>query len=590
MLRILLVRLSQPLAEKAKMTDSDRKRLVLSVASDVDRMVVYRARHDVYATELGQYESRADGILPDRESLHATYIVASVDGAMVGFVGITPPDSQSFSVDRYLRRDEIPFAFDHLLYEIRALTVLKPFRGRLTAAALMYAAFRWVEAHGGARILAIGRRDVMDMYLRAGLERVGPSFSSGAVTYDLMTAEVRHLGAGLRRFASRLDRLENSVEWRVGIAFRRPPECYHGGAFFDAIGDSFDDLRRKDNVISADVLDAWFPPAPTVQDILEKNLEWVIRTSPPTHAEELTRVIAQVRGIEPDCVLTGGGSSDLIFLALRQWLSPSSRVLILDPTYGEYAHVIQKLIRCRIERFPLDRNSGYRVDTDRLVRRLSEGADLFIWVNPNNPTGLHVSREDVEKVLGQFPASPRVWIDETYVEYAGRDQSLESFAAHSKNVVVCKSLSKVYALSGLRVGYLCSSPHQIEELRAQNPPWAVSLPAQIAATCALQAPDYYAMRYRQTDEFRAQLKDDLKALGITEIVPGIANFLMFQLPPEGPDTATVVANCRAQGLFVRDIAGMGSELGNHAMRIAVKDAATNRQMMKILGGVLRTCG
>ena len=572
------------------MTKLGGKRLVLSLANDADRMVLYRARHDVYATELRQYQSRADGTLPDTESLHATYIVASVDGEMAGFVGITPPDSPGFSVDRYLRRDEIPFAFDHRLYEIRALTVLKPFRGHLTAAALMYAAFRWVEAHGGTRILAIGRRDVMDMYLRAGLERVGPSFSSGAVTYDLMTAEVGHLGAGLRRFESRLDRLESSVEWRVGIAFRRPPECYHGGAFFDAIGDSFDDLRRKDDVISADVLDAWFPPAPAVQEMLEKHLEWVIRTSPPTRAEGLTRVIAQVRGIEPDCVLVGGGSSDLIFLALRQWLNPSSRVLILDPTYGEYAHVIQKLIRCRVERFPLDRNSGYRVDTDRLVRRLSEGTDLFIWVNPNNPTGLHVSKKDVEKVLGQLPASTRIWIDETYVEYAGRDQSLESFTAHSKNVVVCKSLSKVYALSGLRVGYLCSSPHQLEELRALNPPWAVSLPAQIAATYALQASDYYDMRYRQTHEFRAQLIDDLKAVGITEIVPGIANFIMFHLPPDGPDAMTVAKNCRSHGLFLRDIAVMGSGLGCHAMRIAVKDAAVNRRMIEILGGVLRTCG
>jgi len=486
------------LTEEAKMTELGEKRLVLSLASKADQIVVYRARHDVYATELGQYAARADGSLPDTENLHATYIVASVDGEIAGFVGITPPASPSFSVDRYLRRDEIPFAFDHRLYEIRALTVLQPFRGRLAAAALMYAAFRWVEAHGGARILAIGRRDVMDMYLRAGLERVGPSFSSGAVTYDLMTADVGQLGAGLKRFESRLDRLENSVEWRLGIAFRRPPECYHGGDFFNAIGDSFDDLRRKNDVISADVLDAWFPPAPAVQEVLQKHLEWVIRTSPPTRAEGLTRVIAQVRQIEPDHVLVGGGSSDLIFLALRQWLTPSSRVLILDPTYGEYAHVLQKLIRCRVERFHLDRDSGYRVDTDRLLRKLSEGTDLFIWVNPNNPTGLHVSKKDVEHVVGQMSVNTRIWIDETYVDYAGRDQSFESLAAHSKNVVVCKSLSKVYALSGLRVGYLCSSPHLLEGLRALNPPWAVSLPAQIAATYAMQASDYYAMQYRQT--------------------------------------------------------------------------------------------
>jgi histidinol-phosphate/aromatic aminotransferase/cobyric acid decarboxylase-like protein len=568
------------------MAGSEKKRLVLSLASSAEMMNVYRSRHDVYALELGQYESRPDGMLPDTENLHAMYIIASIDGEMAGFIGITPPGSPCFSVDRYLQRDAIPFAFDHHLYEIRALTVLKPFRGHMIAASLMYAAFRLVEASGGIRILAIGRVDVIAMYLRLGLERVGSSFPCGAVAYNLMTADVARLRVDLGRYANHLDRLENRIDWRLTMAFRNSPECYHGGAFFSAIGESFDDLSRKEKVISADVLDAWFPPVPEVQEVLVKHLDWIIRTSPPTHAEGLVKVIAQTRNIDANCVLAGGGSSDLIFLALRQWLNPSSRVLILDPMYGEYAHLVEKLIRCRVERVHLDRNAGYRLDLDQLTRQLAEGPDLFIWVNPNNPTGLHIAKNDVETVLRQVPAKTRVWIDETYVEYAGREQSLETFAARSKNVVVCKSLSKVYALSGLRVGYLCGAPHQLEKLRPLNPPWAVSLPAQIAATIALQASDYYDMRYKQTHELRVQLTEGLKELGISEIVPGIANFVMFHLPSDGPDAATVVMNCRSQGLFLRNIAGMGLELGSHAMRIAVKDKDVNQQMLTIIQSVL----
>ena len=194
--------------EENETAEIGRQRLVLSLATGPDRMAVYRARHDVYATELRQYESRLDGVLPDTENLYAIYIIATIGNELAGFVGITPPDSPRFSVDRYLCRDEIPVTFDSRLYEIRALTVLKPYRGRLIAAALMYAAFRWVESHGGTRILAMGRREVIDMYLRAGLERVGPSFSCGAVNYDLLTAEVGCLGEHLNTFASRLDRLE----------------------------------------------------------------------------------------------------------------------------------------------------------------------------------------------------------------------------------------------------------------------------------------------------------------------------------------------------------------------------------------------
>jgi len=193
-------------------------------------------------------------------------------------------------------------------------------------------------------------------------------------------------------------------------------------------------------------------------------------------------------------------------------------------------------------------------------------------------------------VLKESSACTRVWIDETYIEYAGREHSLESFAAQNENVVVCKSMSKVYALSGMRVAYLCASPHQLERLRVLTPPWSVSLPAQIAATRALQADDYYSMRYRQTHEFREELVNGLRRLGIAEIVPGIANFVMFHLPSKTVTTTHIVMECRKRGLFLRDVSGMGSTPGEYAIRIAVKDGEINQRMLKILEDVFAQLG
>jgi histidinol-phosphate/aromatic aminotransferase/cobyric acid decarboxylase-like protein len=184
-------------------------------------------------------------------------------------------------------------------------------------------------------------------------------------------------------------------------------------------------------------------------------------------------------------------------------------------------------------------------------------------------------------VLGQAPAQTRVWLDETYVEYAGQSESLERFATQTENIIVCKSMSKVYALSGARAAYLCAAPHQLEQLRAITPPWAVSLPAQVAAVNALQDPGYYSARHRETGLLREQLSGQLAALGWS-IVPGVANFLLCDLPAESPDAATVVRRCREHGLFLRDAASMGSGVGSHAVRIAVKDEATNQRMMKII--------
>lgn len=124
-----------------------------------DRAAIYRVRHDVYARELGQHRTNGAGYLRDSLDERNEYIVAKTEGELAGFVSITPPGRGTYSVDKYFSRDQLPFAFDGGLYEVRLLTVLPAYRGSGAAALLMYAALRWIEAHGGTiqkmlRILA----------------------------------------------------------------------------------------------------------------------------------------------------------------------------------------------------------------------------------------------------------------------------------------------------------------------------------------------------------------------------------------------------------------------------------------------------
>jgi histidinol-phosphate/aromatic aminotransferase/cobyric acid decarboxylase-like protein len=365
--------------------------------------------------------------------------------------------------------------------------------------------------------------------------------------------------------------------------------CDHGGAFFQAIGEEFEDLGRRHAVINADVLDAWFAPAPAVVAALEEHLPWLLSTSPPTASEGFISAIARARDVPPGCVLPAAGSSDLIFLALRAWLTPRSRVLLLDPTYGEYVHVCEQVMGARVERFALRRQDHYAVDLDRLEARCGEGYDLVILVNPNNPTGQHIPRERLAALLARLPATTRCWLDEAYVDYAGADQSLEGLAARAPNVAVCKSLSKVYALSGLRAAYLVANAAIVDELRALTPPWAVSLPAQVAAVHALRQAEYYAACHRRTHELRAELARGIAAISPdTEVFAGVGNFVLCHLRPEGPDAAEVVRRCRTRGLFVRDVGGMGSRdtLGTHALRVAVKAPELQRRMLDVLAWAL----
>jgi len=558
--------------------------ITVSIGGERDRAAIYAIRHDVYARQLGQHPECAAGALTDALDAFNVYIVARCAGAIAGFVSITPPDRNSYSIDKYFSRACVPVAFDDGLYEVRLLTVVDAHRGTAIALLLMYAALRYVEALGGRTIVAIGREEMLPMYRRAGLEPVGLRARSGDVTYELMIGDVGRLIDRQAAFDGALSRLERRVDWRLTVApFRRRTACYHGGEFFHAIGDDFQTLERKDAIISADVLDAWFDPAPSVMAKLTEYLPFALRTSPPTGCDGMRRAIARARGIPENSVLPGAGSSDLIFAALRHWITPRSRVLILDPMYGEYAHVLEQVIGARVERLSL-RARRYDLDVAELVERASRGFDWIVLVNPNSPTGRHVPRQTLESALSAV-RSTRWWIDETYVDFAGADQSLEAFAAASRNVVVCKSMSKAYALSGARAAYLCGPPRLIDELRPLCPPWSVSLPAQIAACEALEATDYYRGRWRETAALRDELRNGLVALG-WDVVPGCANFLLCHLPPAGPTAAAVAERARAHGVFVRDVAGMGRSVDAHTLRIAVKDRRTNRAMLRTLRSVL----
>lgn len=369
--------------------------------------------------------------------------------------------------------------------------------------------------------------------------------------------------------------------------------CYHGGAFFKAIGEGFDHLERHQQVINADVLDAWFPPAPSVIETVTEYLPWLARTSPPTHSEGLIETISESRGVPQNCVLPGAGSSALIFLALREWLTPSSKVLMLDPSYGEYSHVCEQVIGCQVDRIVLQKTDHYRIDLDHLSRQIQAGYDLVILINPNNPSGHHIEKKDLKVVLENLPENTRCWVDEAYIEYvdasasiakpSATTSSLETLAAASANIFVCKSLSKVYALSGVRAAYLVGNSEDISRLRTLTPPWAVSLPAQLAAVKALKSPEYYNDCYQKTDDLRQQLSTMLSHSfpGSTQIV-GVANWVLWIPPVKDSEIAPWVARCQRHHLFLRTFTDPGHPLGSETIRISVKDQMTQVRMIEIL--------
>ncbi len=191
-------------------------RLVISLATDRDRQIIYRLRHEIYARELGQQEENPDGVLTDPFDAFNTYVVASLDGEIAGFISVTPPGgpTRRYSIEDHLPLADLPFPVDDGLYEYRWLTVVEPYRERGIASLMMYAALRWIEGRGGRRVVAVGRPEIEGIYLKAGLQPFVRRVRAGAVTLELLTATVEALRLRADRQAH-LTRLIGSAEWRL---------------------------------------------------------------------------------------------------------------------------------------------------------------------------------------------------------------------------------------------------------------------------------------------------------------------------------------------------------------------------------------
>lgn len=110
----------------------------------------------------------------------------------------------------------------------------------------------------------------------------------------------------------------------------------------------------------------------------------------------------------------------------------------------------------------------------------------------------------------------------------------------------------------------------------------ISLPAQIASIYALKEEAYYLKRYKETHKLRNSLRDEHNKIGIDEIIPGVANFIMFHINNDKFSASAIVKECKKEKLYLRDVTGMGRSFNDNAIRMAVKDKNTNNKMIKVL--------
>lgn len=561
-----------------------KKEYIIKIADSTEKREIYKIRHDVYAVELGQHATNPERSLTDKLDLFNTYIMAKKDNDVIGFISITPP-GHDYSMDKYLEREELPFTFDANLFEIRLLTVTEKYRNTKIALALMYASGKLIENQGGVNIMVLGRIGISEMYKKIGYNPIGKEIQSGKVKYEVMRSTCHEMIVTIEnRYRRLLDAIYKTMDWEIGVPFYNLPECCHGGAFFNSIGDSFTTLEKSKAIINADVLDAWFDPCPEILSLLKEYPAWIIKTSPPVHGEGLVRAISERRMIPENSILINSGSSSIIYLALPILLNRNSRVLILEPSYSEYYHVLKNVIRCDIDIHRLDKDRNYLPDIGEIKARVEASSyDMVLLVNPNNPTGHYIPKNEMLDLIRAIKKTTLIWIDETYIEYAG-DFTLEREATDMANVIICKSMSKVYALSGIRAAYMCAHPLIVKTIKRRLPPWPLSLLSQMAAVKAIGDTEYYKRQYRLTHEYRKELAAILARNDRLKVIDGVINSLLVFV--RDGDIRKICDGCRKYDLFIRPFYGTGREGRDDFLRIAIKDRMTNEKIAGILNRVL----
>lgn len=304
---------------------------------------------------------------------------------------------------------------------------------------------------------------------------------------------------------------------------------------------------------------------------------------PEPYAETLTHALALYHDLDPRAVLVGNGSTQLLYLLARV-LAPR-RALIVAPSFSEHKAALQHS-HAHIDHLVL-RPPLFALSLDRLQTALTKSCEMLILTNPNSPTGALLSRAELAAIVRICRTTQtQLVLDETFVDWM-EEASLKHWAVRHASVIVLRSLTKFFALPGLRVGYLIARPRLIARLRTQLEPWSVNAIAQEVAHACLNDQHFVHRSRAFLERERSWLMRQLLAIANLHPLPSRANFLLVQISPGGMSATELVRHLATWHILVRDC-GNFVGLGKRFFRVAVRTRSENVQLVAALRAILGT--
>ena len=304
---------------------------------------------------------------------------------------------------------------------------------------------------------------------------------------------------------------------------------------------------------------------------------------PDAQAIALRQRLAQIHGLTPEHIIVGNGTAELIWLLGMAYLQRADPVVIIGPTFSEY-RAAAGLMGAGIAEYRAPA-TDFQPDVSAievLIER--QQPRLTFLCNPNNPTGVYLTREAVEDLAAACGEGLLV-VDEAYRAFVAgpwpskplveRGLGLSPAAG---NVVLLRSMTKDHALAGLRLGYALASPEVVATLKKVQPSWSVNAAAQVAGLAALSDKDHLRETLPKIAEAKAYLLEELTRLGL-RVVPSAANFLLVEVG----DGRSLRQRLLSHGLMVRDCTSFGLP---EYVRIAVRRLEECCHLIKTLHQLL----
>ena len=302
---------------------------------------------------------------------------------------------------------------------------------------------------------------------------------------------------------------------------------------------------------------------------------------PDIDAKEFSVATAKVYNVAESEVIPANGTTELIFAIPR--IFKLKKAVIPEPSYSDYRNACEKE-EFQIKSLKLHSKNYFNLDTQLLDRELSKPSLVFL-AHPNNPTGTLLDLDQIELLIKNHPASLFV-IDEAYLSFSPDNEKISFIKYIHKfdNLIVLRSLTKFYALPGLRLGVAFACKKLSQKIRDSLPPWSVNTLSQKVGTRAIQDKHYKERTIELITRCKEHLITELKRINSIKVFPTTANFILCQLQSNISSSElfnTLIKN----GIAIRDCSNF-KHLDNSYFRVAVKSIEENKILISALSTAL----